>query len=710
MAIFQNKKEQENSTLTQNPSSTKERKKDLSFVFNAQTIAVIGASPNPEKLGHEILKNIIEAGYAGKIFPIHPTAPKILDLPVFPSIKAVPQKVDFAVIVVPADFVAQILEECGQAGVKAAAVISSGFAEIGKIEEEKKLKSIADQYQMALLGPNMFGIVYAPRRLNASFGPRNILPGKIAFISQSGALAIALMGWTVMEKIGLSSLVNVGNKADIEEKDLIEYFNHDSNVEVILIYMEGVKDGRKFMAAEIKKPTIVLKVGRSKRGAKAASSHTGSLSGSDKIYDAAFKQLGILRAASFTEAFGWARALSLPFPTRKETIIITNGGGIGVRATDECEEAGIPLLDDPQWLESQFRRVMPYFGSSKNPVDLTGQAGAKEYQKAAQIAFQEERIGTVIFLYCETAITDPLEIAKVITEEFLLAKIKKPAVIHLVGGERTREALNFLNENGIPAFNSVSEAVSSLKILNDWKEISEQPKDAAQKPSPPLEVLQMIDEIKKEDRPALMEHEAREILELCGVPVPAWGFARNKEEALSLASSRKLFPLAMKITSPDIIHKTDVGGVVLNIKNEKELQEKFEEMMERVCRQEPQAKILGVNLIQMIKGIECIVGMTVDPQFGPAVMFGLGGIFVEVLKDVEFRIVPFGPMEASRKINDIKGKEILQGFRGMKANQESIIKTLCAIQKLAGLVKEVDINPLMTNEQGSFAVDARIIL
>lgn len=464
------------------------------------------------------------------------------------------------------------------------------------------------------------------------------------------------------------------------------------------------------MTTKIQKPVIVLKVGRSKRGAKAASSHTGSLSGSDKIYDAAFKQLGILRASSFSEAFGWSRALSSPVPKAEGTIIITNGGGIGVRTTDECEEAHLPLIDDPAWLESKFRGVMPYFGSTKNPIDITGQAGAEQYRKSAQIAFNEDKIGSVIFLYCETVITDPVEIARAITEEYLLSQSKKPVVAYLVGGERSRDAINYFNENGIPAFNSVNEAVSALKIIYDWKEISTRPKDQIQETSLPLEALEIIESIKQEGRKVVLEHEARMILELCGVPVPTWGFAKTKQEAVQIANSKRIYPLAMKIASVDIIHKTDVGGVVLNIKNEKELEEKYDEMFRRISQEAPNAKLLGVNLIQMVKGIECIVGLTEDPQFGPAVMFGLGGVFVEVLKDVEFRIIPFGPIEAQRMIKDIKGHEILKGFRGMKAHEESIIKTLCAVQKLAKVVKEIDINPLITNEQGSFAVDARIIL
>jgi len=690
------------------PEEISYQSKDLKGLFEAKSVAVVGASPNPEKIGYQILKNIIDGGFQGKVYPINSHEKTVLGLEAYPSIQDVPGEIDLVVIAIPAPYVIKAMEECAQKKVKAAAVITSGFGEVGKVKEEKMLKEIADKNNIALIGPNIFGVVYTPSKLNASFGPRFVLPGKIAFISQSGALAIALIGWTAMERIGLASLINLGNKSDIEEKELIEYFNHDENVNVILIYMEGIKNGRKFLTTEAKKPVVVLKVGRSQRGAKAAASHTGSLSGADKIYDAAFRQKGILRARTFTEAFGWSMALSQPFPKGDQSVIITNGGGIGVSTTDECEAAGINLLEDPQWLEEKFRRTMPDFGSTKNPIDITGGGKVEGYRQSIRIALAEDRIHSLIILYCETAVTDPVEIARVISTEYETANKNKPIVVAMVGGERTREALQHLNASHIPAFNSVNEAVSALKILYVWRDICQRPKDDPTIEPVPQPVVEMIQKIKSENRSVVMEHEAREILSLCGVPTPPWGFATDEEDAVR--KSKTLYPLAMKIASPDIIHKTDVGGVVLNIRNEEELRAKYRAMMEKMSQNCPKAKILGVNLIQMIKGIECIVGLSHDPQFGPVVMFGLGGVFVEALKDVSFRIVPFGKIEAERLLGDIKSKKILEGFRGMQAHKESIVQTVCAIQKLANLVKEIDINPLMTCQDGSFAVDARIIL
>lgn len=684
--------------------------KDLNCIFKPKRIAVIGASIDDKKIGHQIFKNIIEGGFTGELIPINPTASEILGRKAYPTMTAISPGVDLVIIAIPAPFVIKAMEECAECGAKAVAIITSGFGEVGKVAQEQKLRKIADDNNIALLGPNIFGLAYGPSKLNASFGPPELYPGHIAFITQSGALGIGLMGWTVMKKLGLGALVNVGNKADIDEQDLITYFNEDPNIKVILIYMEGIKDGLKFLTTKIKKPTVILKVGRSSRGAKAAASHTGSLSGSDAIYDGVFKQLGMLRASTFTEAFSWARALSQPLPTGDDTVIITNGGGIGVATTDECETHNIKILDDPEWLEEKFRKTMPDYGSTKNPIDVTGGAGVEGYRKAMQIAFAEDRVKAVIVLYCETAVTDPMEIAKALHETFTVAGCNKPVVMSMVGGERTRDALVYLNKHNIPASSLVDVSVSALKIIYTWRDIKNRVASNAAIEPAPQEVHAILNGVKAEGRDILMEHEARQVMELCGVPTPPWGFARSADEAVHLADSKNLYPLAMKIASPDIVHKTDVGGVALNIRDARELREKYEAMMVRIMVAAPNANLLGVNLIKMVNGIECIVGMTTDPQFGPAVMFGLGGVFVEALKDVTFRVAPFDAAEAERMMGDIKSKKILEGFRGMKADKPSIIRTLVAVQKLAPFVKEIDINPLLTNQDGSYAVDARIVL
>lgn len=684
--------------------------KNVDVFFQPKRIAVIGASTDPKKIGHQILKNIIEGGFGGQIIPINPNATEILGHKTYKSLRNVAPGVDLVIITIPAPLVLEAMKECASCKAKGVAIITSGFGEVGKVDEEKQLKQIADENNIALLGPNVFGLVYAPEKLNASFGPKEIHPGRIAFITQSGALGIGLMGWTVMKKIGLAAMVNLGNKADVDESDMIHYFNKDKNVDVILIYMEGIKDALKFLKTKIEKPTVILKVGRSSRGAKAAASHTGSLSGSDKIYDAVFSQLGIMRASTFTEAFSWSRALSLPPPQGDDVLIITNGGGIGVATTDECEAQGLKILDDPQWLEAKFRRTMPDFGSTKNPIDVTGGAGVEGYREALKIALTEEKVKSVIVLYCETAVTDPLVIAQSVHEIYDSFGRNKPVVVSMVGGERTRDALTYLNAHHIPASSLIDGTVSALKIVHTWRDIKKRQRSEIVFEKIPAKASNILDTVKQEGRQVLMEHEARMVMELCGVPTPPWAFVQTVEEALQMAEQKRIYPLAMKIASPDIVHKSDVGGVVLNIRDGNELREKFNVMMETIKRKQPTARLLGVNLIQMVSGIECIVGTTTDPQFGVAVMFGLGGVFVEAFKDVSFRVVPFDEKEAERLIGEIKAKKILDGFRGMNANKPSIIKTLLAIQKLAPYVQEIDINPLVTNHSGSYAADARIVL
>ncbi|WP_297458209.1 acetate--CoA ligase alpha subunit [Thermococcus sp.] len=451
---------------------------NIEALFRPKSVAVIGASEKPGKIGYAIMKNLVEYGYEGKIYPVNIKGVEIrIGNRVFKSYRSildVPDEVDMAVIVVPAKFVPQVVEEAGKKGVKVLPIISSGFGELGpegkKVEEE--LVKTAHKYGMRILGPNIFGVVYTPEKLNATFGPTDVLPGPLALISQSGALGIALMGWTILEKVGLSAVVSVGNKSDIDDADLLEFFREDDNTKAILIYMEGVKDGRRFMevAKNVSKikPIVVIKAGRSERGAKAAASHTGSLAGSDKIYDAAFKQAGIIRAYTIEEAFDYARALSnLPEPAGENLVIITNGGGIGVMATDAAEESGLHLYDNLEDLKA-FSKYMPPFGSYKNPIDLTGMAGAESYEGAIREALRNPNIHSVAVLYCQTAVLDPRDLAEIVIREYNEAGRNKPMVVAIVGGIEAKHAIDRLNEEGIPAYPEPDRAIKSLAALYRW--------------------------------------------------------------------------------------------------------------------------------------------------------------------------------------------------------------------------------------------------
>jgi len=453
----------------------------LDALFKPRSVAVIGASRKPGKIGYTILKNIIDYGFKGKIYPVNPAATEILGHKAYPSVLDIPDEVDMAVIAIPADKVLDVAEQCGKKGVKVLVVITSGFGEVGNKEAEEKLVEIARKYGMRILGPNIFGIAYTPSRLNATFGPPELREGSIAFISQSGALGIALMGWTYMEEIGLSAVVSMGNMADLDVAEVSEYFAEDENTRVITIYLEGLKPGtgKRFIEimrkVSLKKPVIVIKAGRSKRGAMAVASHTGSLAGADQVYDAAFKQSGVLRAYTVEEMFDWARAFAYqPVPKGERTIIITNGGGVGVLATDAAEEYGVPLLVPSEELKSKLRETMPWFGSPRNPVDLTGQAGVENYVKALEVAYNSDEVDNIIVLYCRTAILDPLELAKAIVEVANKHADKgKPLLAGLVGGRDVYEAIRYLNRNKIPAYPSPERAVSSLATMLRYKRFRE---------------------------------------------------------------------------------------------------------------------------------------------------------------------------------------------------------------------------------------------
>jgi len=452
----------------------------LESMLEPRSIAVIGASRTPGKIGYVVLKNIIGYGYKGKIYPINPNAEEIMGLKAYPSVLNVPGEVDVAVIAIPAQEVPRAMEECGKKGVKVAVVITSGFSEVGNIELEEKIVKIAREYGVRILGPNIFGYAYTPSNINATFGPLEVEKGNIALISQSGALGIALMGWTIMNEIGLSALFSVGNMADIDVAELSELLADDPNTKVIAIYLEGIKPGRGREFVETmtrvteKKPVVVIKAGRTSRGMKAVASHTGSLAGSDALYEAAFKQAGVIRAYDVEEMFDIARAFAQqPLPRGENTIIITNGGGVGVLATDAAELSGVKLVEPSQQLMNAFKQAMPWFGSPKNPVDLTGQAVVDNYIKALKIAIESPEIDNIVILYCRTAILDPRDLAKAIVEFYSENKVNKPTVASFVGGQDTYDAMRYLNRNGIPSYPSPERAINALSKMLWYKRFLE---------------------------------------------------------------------------------------------------------------------------------------------------------------------------------------------------------------------------------------------
>ncbi|MFP3317592.1 MAG: acetate--CoA ligase family protein [Thermoplasmata archaeon] len=693
---------------------------NLDSMFKPKSIAIVGASRDPHSIGFSVVKNLIDSKYGGKIFPVNPKADEILDLKCYHSVLEIPEEIDLAVITVPAAITPNVVEECGKKGVKGLAIIASGFSEVGRTDLEDKVVEIARKYNLRILGPNIVGIMSNPMKMNASFGPYLPYPGKITMISQSGALLIALNSRTWVDRVGMSYLISIGNMSDLDFADLIDYFKNDEDTKCISLYVEGIKNGRKFIDVckkILEKPIVALKSGVSARGSIAAASHTGSLAGSGKVYSAAFKQATVVQAYTLDDLFDRSLALSLQPPMKGENLlIITNGGGVGVLATDAAEKYGIPLKDPPEDLKEKLKQIMPEFGSAKNPVDITGMASAEWYGRALKIALQHPWVNGVTVLYCETSVSDPRELSMEIFEATNCNRVDKPITVSYIGGEVTERAIEWLQKKGIPVFRSPDRAISAMAALREYGRFIEKGFDEFYRfeDVDTEAVRSILKKIKNEGRDFVTEVEAKAILEAYRIPVAKTMLAKTKEEAEELSKNMK-YPLVAKIVSPQVIHKSDVGGVILNIKTPEELVNAFEKIILNVKTKVPNAEIIGVAVQEMApQGTESIIGSTKDVQFGPTVMFGLGGIFVEVMKDVSFRIAPFSKSTAIDMINELNGKAILYGVRGEKPKDiESLSDAISRVSQLVTdfpEIKELDANPTLVYEEGIKVVDARIIL
>jgi len=682
--------------------------------FNPDSVAVIGASHTEGKIGNMVMKNIVESGYRGRIYPVNPKGGKIFGIPVLEDISKIPEKVDVAIIVVPAKVAESIMEDVAKIS-RYIIVITSGFSEVGNSEGEKKIVEAAKRYGARILGPNVFGIYSARAPINATFGPGNIKRGNIAVISQSGALGIAMIGRAAEENMGLSAVVSIGNKADLNEVEMLSYLFNDDMTRVVFLYIEGMENGREFLEILKRKPEekhiIVLKAGRSKAGARAVASHTGSLAGSDAIFDAAMRQVGVLRAEGLEDGLNWVTTIALsPLPKGRNVVIVTNGGGLGVVAADACEKYGLHLMDDMEVLKKTFKDVMPEFGSYKNPVDITGQAGGREYREALERAFKEPSIHAVIALYCDRGDKELNDLKNALMEVHKKYG-NKPALYTLFGGEGASGIIKELRQEGIPAFGDVEDAVSSLYALYRVRE----KKDEGRMEEIEMDekkIRKIIEKASKEGRKKLLSHEAKEILAAAGIDVPEFHLAKNLKDAIKAAENIG-YPVAMKVVSEDIIHKTDVGGVVLNIENEEEAVEAYEAIMENCRRNVPRARIRGIEVMKMLpQGLETIVGATTDASFGKVVMFGLGGIYVEVMKDVAFRVAPLPRKEIKRMVREIESYPLLAGVRGEKKKDiDAIVNVIYRVGILVEKfeeIQELDINPLMVYERGVKVADARM--
>jgi len=695
----------------------------LNNMLRPKSIAVIGASATPGKIGYTVVKSLLEAGYKGKIFPINPHDSEILGLKVYQSVLDVPDPIDAAVITVPAKFCPQVIEECGKKSIKGLMVITSGFSEVGNHDLENQLVEIAHRYGCFILGPNIVGILSNSDKLNASFAPFLPLAGKASLVTQSGALLIALDAATYSRRVGFDKLISIGNMSDVDIADFIDWLNEDENTTCIVLYIEGFKNGRPFIEAclKAKKPIIALKAGVSSHGAAAAASHTGSLAGATKIYGAAFQQSGVVQATDLNNLFDRTLALSLLPPMIGDNLlIITNGGGVGVLATDAAEKYGVPLQFAPTDVQAELKKHMPEFGSAKNPVDLTGMAGNEWYFDSVKYSFAHAWVDGLVVLYCETAMTNPMEIAQSIKKAIDESEVQnKPVTVSFVGGERSNEAMRWLVENGIPAYAAPDIAVNAMGALREYARMRAMIAEPIMvcATTNKKAALDIIAKARADGRDSLTEIEAKQVFSLYDLPVTATDLAHSEDEAVQLAVKTG-FPVVMKIVSPEILHKSDAGGVKVNVKDENGVRENYRTIMANARAYKAEANIHGIAIQEMApSGTETILGSVNDLTFGPTMMFGLGGIFVEILKDVTFRVTPVSKGQAARMIGEIKGAPILAGARGeAPRDRTALADTIChystMVLDLVDEISESDANPVLVYEEGKGVkvVDARIIL
>ena len=695
----------------------------LDALLSPKSIAVVGASATPGKIGYTVVKNLLESGFEGPIYPINPSADEILGLKCYASVLDLDGPVDAAIITIPAKFVLPLVDELGKKGVKGLMVITSGFAEVGEKELERQLVEKSNSYGMRVLGPNIVGVLSNSGKMNGSFAPMLPLPGKASLISQSGALLIAIDMATFTRNIGFDKLISNGNMSDVNFADTIEWLDQDPNTQCISLYIEGFKDGRRFIdaARNASKPIIALKAGVSSHGAAAAASHTGSLAGVVKVYGAAFQQAGVIQATDLNDLFNRTLALSIQPPMQKDNLLVlTNGGGVGVLATDAAEKYGVPLKFAPPDVQAELKKHMPEFGSAKNPVDMTGMAGNEWYYKSTKFSYSHAWVDGLVVLYCETAITNPIEIAHSIKQAVVDSGITdKPITVSFVGGQRSDDAMRWLVENGIPAYGAPDTAVNAMGALREYARMRDLVKDSTEFKGEydRASALKVIEKARRDGRSALTEIEAKQVFEAYGMPVTVTSLARAEDEAVQMAK-KVGYPIVMKIVSPDILHKSDAGGVKVNIKDETSTRETFRTIMTNAKAYKADADIHGIAIQEMAPwGTEVILGSVNDPTFGPTIMFGLGGIFVEVLKDVTFRVAPVAANQAVRMIDEIRGAPIIAGVRGeAPRDREAIAKVIgqysAMIVDLKDEISESDANPILVYEEGKGlkVVDARIIL
>jgi len=694
----------------------------LAPLFNPRTVAVIGATEKPGSVGRSVLRNLIEQPFGATIFPINPSRRNVLGIRCYQDVAAVGEAIDLAIVVTPAATVPEVLQECVNSGVRSAVVLSAGFAELGAAgkERELKIRALLESSSMRVVGPNCLGLMNPRTGLNATFAQSNALPGKLAFLSQSGALCTAILDWSWRENVGFSGFVSVGSMIDVSWGDLIYHFGDDPYTSSILIYMESIADARSFLSAarevSLRKPIIVIKPGRTEAARRAAASHTGALTCPDEVFEAAFRRCGILRVSTIAELFDMAEVLSKqPRPQGRRLAVVTNAGGLGVLATDTLLANGGELAQLSDQTMAELNKILPQAWSHANPIDTLGDSGAELYVKALQLAARDPNCDAVLSILAPQAMTAPQESALQLSQA--AQRITKPLVASWMGGARMQVAADTLNQAGIPTFDYPDAAARSLAYMwrysSDLRAIYETPEFAGDLPQDgPRYVARITAPAVAENRVILTEHESKQILEIYGLPLTATTVASSPEEAVKAAETVG-YPVVLKLHSRAVTHKFDRGGVHLDIKDAAVVRSAFAAMQSAF---QPDGSFDGVTVQHMFKdsGYELILGSSTDPQFGPVMVFGLGGNLVEVLRDQAYALPPLTTTLARRLMERTQILAALKGTRGRKpVNLEALEELLVRFSQLVvenPRIAEVEINPLLASAKEIIALDARVIL
>ena len=698
----------------------------LEPLFRPRSIAVVGASRRRDSIGGAVLRNLLEQEFQGPVYPVHRDAAYVQSVAAYATVEEIPGPVDLAIIVVPAAGVLETVEACGKKGVRALVVISAGFKEVGPEgrERERVLLETVRRYGMRLIGPNCLGILNTDPgvRMNATFAPLQPPAGRVAFSSQSGALGLAILDYARELNLGISQFVSVGNKADVSGNDLIEFWAQDDGTDVILLYLESFGNPSKFvqLARRVsrEKPIVAVKSGRTVSGALAASSHTGALAGSDAAVDALFHQSGVIRTDTIEELFDTALLLAYqPVPRGKRVAILTNAGGPGIMAADACESAGLELPALSAKTTKALRGFLPAEASVRNPVDMIASARAESYEKALALLVADENVDAVIVIFVPPLVTGAPDVARAILAGGKGSK--KPILSCFMGSHGVPESLKSLNEGHIPSYSFPESAARTLARVADygrWRaaEPGGTPKLKNVNASAAREVIERFLAGADASTGWLPPDQLLPLLGAYGIRTPALRPAANRGEAAA-AAKQIGFPVAMKIKSPDVVHKTDVGGVKLNLHTEEEAAKAFDEIRVALAQKKPDARFEGVTVEPMVSGgIETIVGMSRDPLFGPVVLFGLGGVAVELLRDVAVRVAPITDRDAEEMLAEIRGAPLLDGYRGAApVDKASLLDLIHRVSRLAAdhpEILELDLNPVVAFPGGKSALvlDARV--